>query len=174
MMVSKDGYGLLCPRRPTTHQGENLARDFASKLLNLRTNPDTEQDFKFLLEYYISNARHAPNEIMFNNEEDAQRFYQVLQKIGIKKNSIYLTWHHGKDIKGLSNTKRIQYWRKALGLSKNQKICTKRINSRPFGEHGKLSIRILDYLNGNKSITQSTEAFRFVFLMCYIVYGADT
>ena len=172
MMVSKEGYGLLCPRRPTTHQGKLLAEDFSLKLQKLRANPSTKQDYEFLIKYYQKNARHVPNEVMFKDANHAQRFYQILQGIGIAKKHIYLTWHHGKDIKELNNTKRRKYWRNALKLSKNQKLHSKRINHRPFGKYGKLSIRILDYLNDSSAITQSTEAFRFVFIM-QLITGYD-
>jgi hypothetical protein len=165
-MTSNDGRVLLCPRKPTTYQGDALAKDFAIRLNTLKNK--IPEAYTFMLDYYIQHSRQKSNDLIFRNIKDAKRFYQALLQMGIAKKNIFLTWHHGKDIKGLSNTKRKQYWRNALNLSKNQKLHSKRINNRPFGEHGKLSIRMLDYLSDNNAITQSTEAFRFVFLM-YII-----
>jgi len=168
-MTSNDGRVLLCPRKPTTYQGDALAKDFAIRLNTLKN--ETPEAYTFMLDYYIQHSRQKSNDLMFRNIEDAKRFYQALLQMGIAKKHITFTWHYGKSVDGLSNSQRKQHWRKGLSLTKHQKLGEKKINNiRPLGKYGQLSIRIQDYLNNASDLSQSTEAFRFSFLISAIYH----
>ncbi len=168
-MSNDAGERLLCPTKPTTDKSIALTNDFAGKLSQLYVNQ--HEDLHWIINYFVHHARKQSLDLLFHNPDDANRYLSILSRIGIKQSDIILTWYYGKTLKNISNTKRKSYWRKSLNLSKNRKLTAKRLNNTStLGEYGWAGIRLRDYLNPEQTNENSTYAFRFVFLMCAIIF----
>jgi len=171
MVSDKTGERLLCPRRPTTNLGMILAEDFAERLLHLQQKHYDHYDF--LISTYIENAKASSNEMVFKTPKLAKLFLESMSLLNIPNEQLTINWLHGSAI-GKSDTDRKQYWANNLALSESSEFESKEISTtRPLGENGWVSIRIHDYLIDKGSLAQSTEAFRFVFIMCAILYRAN-
>jgi len=163
LMTSESGDRLLCPRKPTTHDGEILAEDFAQKLEQL--SKSHYDHYQFLNTTVLDTIKSSSNQFVFKNSVYARLFLKTLKRMNISTQYIKIEWLYGSSIKGRTNSSRKQYWEKELSIPKNQPFKSKKINkTRPLGENGRVGFQIENYLNANAS-PQSTEAFRFALMM---------
>jgi len=166
--LPQTGERLLMPIQPKTKAGKALAEDFAKRLFSLKQS--CPEDYTWIIEYVLNKPKRSTY-IIFQDVDSANRFLVILAKMKINQQHINLTWHHGKAIKSMSDTKRKKYWRDQLCLSKNRKLENKRVNSiSVLGDHGQLGLRLINYIKNNGAIDSSTDAFKFVYLMAHISF----